>query len=223
MDELKNNGTTIVMVTHDLGSVIKYCDRVMLLNSGECIATGTPHEMVDLYKKILSGNSDPINTDDKEVKINNINPNADVYGDGACDFIEFGICDEKGASTNVILKDEEFIIKEKVKFESPVKSPIFTWTIKSKRGDDLTGTNTMIENIDTGDAKKGDIYEISFRQKMRLQGGEYLLSMSCTSFEGDDLKVHKRMYDILNLTVLEHKNTVGVFDSESKIDIKKST
>ena len=34
MEEIRKNGTTILMVTHDMGSVIKYCDRVVLLNKG---------------------------------------------------------------------------------------------------------------------------------------------------------------------------------------------
>ena len=96
-----------------------------------------------------------------------------------------------------------------------------SFTIKDKRGTDLTGTNTMIEKIDTGLAKTGDTYEVEFRQKMILQGGEYLVSMSCTSFIGDKLEVHHRMYDILSLVVLENRNTVGIFDIGSKVSVNK--
>ena len=35
MEEIRKTGTTILMVTHDMGSVIKYCDKVILLNKGE--------------------------------------------------------------------------------------------------------------------------------------------------------------------------------------------
>ena len=55
MDELKKKGTTILMVTHDLGSVMKYCDRVILFNKGEKVGEGLPGQMVDQYKKILAG------------------------------------------------------------------------------------------------------------------------------------------------------------------------
>ena len=54
MEEIKQRGTTILMVTHDMGSIIKYCDKVVLLNKGEFIAEGEPGHMVDLYKKILA-------------------------------------------------------------------------------------------------------------------------------------------------------------------------
>lgn len=40
MEEIRQKGTTILMVTHDMGSIIKYCDRVVLLNKGEFIAEG---------------------------------------------------------------------------------------------------------------------------------------------------------------------------------------
>lgn len=240
MDELKEKGTTIIMVTHDLGAVIKYCDRTMVLNSGKQIAIGTPHEMLDLYKKILAGQEVTVNDYSASGDVANaetevatveasstsllkesmsVNPHADIYGDMKAEFIDFGIIDQKGNPATVIVKGESFTIREKIKMNEEIKDPIFTWTIKDKRGTDLTGTNTMLEKIDTGTGEKGKVYDVSFTQKMILQGGEYLLSMSCTSFEGDELKVHHRMYDILSLTVLINENKVGIFDSESKVTI----
>ena len=244
MDELKEKGTTIIMVTHDLGAVIKYCDRTMVLNSGKQVAIGTPHEMVDLYKKILAGqevvvndyldggiieNSNDLGADVDVVSTDNnvslkekmsINPHADIYGDKKAEFIDFEIIDQKGNPATVIVKGESFTIREKIKMNEEIKDPIFTWTIKDKRGTELTGTNTMLEKVDTGIGEKGKVYDVSFTQKMRLQGGEYLLSMSCTSFEGDELKVHHRMYDVISLTVLINENKVGIFDSESKVVVK---
>lgn len=266
MDELKNKGTTIIMVTHDLGAVIKYCDRTMVLHNGNQVAIGTPHEMVDLYKKILAGQEVSV-TDftpenianrmkialghdnnneqngDAEQSLNtvgasstsprpiradiirplkdsmSINPHADIYGDMKAEFIDFGILDQKGNPATVIVKGETFTIKERIRMNEDIKDPIFTWTLKDKRGTDLTGTNTMLEKVDTGFGEKGRVYDVSFTQKMRLQGGEYLLSMSCTSFDGDELKVHHRMYDVISLTVLINENKVGIFDSESKVEI----
>lgn len=246
MDELKSKGTTIIMVTHDLGAVIKYCDRTMVLHNGNQVAIGAPHEMVDLYKKILAGQeptvtvgedtnlvgddilSSHVGANDNSVGASStsplkesmsINPHADIYGDMKAEFIDFGILDQKGNPATVIVKGETFTIKEKIRMNEDIKDPIFTWTIKDKRGTDLTGTNTMLEKVDTGFGAKGRVYDVSFTQKMRLQGGEYLLSMSCTSFEGDELKVHHRMYDVISLTVLINENKVGIFDSESKVEI----
>ncbi len=249
MEEIRRNGTTILMVTHDMGSIIKYCDKVVLLNRGDKIAEGPAGEMVDLYKKILAGRytgpgteqaagADAEGTEDRSVTAGaqgtgigsaeeelssqiTVNPNRTEYGDGRARIIDFGLFDQKGEATNLLLKGEYFTIKERIRFNESIPAPIFTYTIKDKKGTELTGTNTMFEAADVKPAAPGDVYEVGFRQKMTLQGGEYLLSMSCTSFEGGVHTVYHRLYDVANITVISNKNTVGVYDMESEVTVSK--
>lgn len=256
MDELREKGTTILMVTHDMGSVMKYCDRVILLNRGKKVAEGAPGDMVDLYKKILAGQYDLLQealeetigkqVEEAENKTGlidkasankrseakekadephrglmreqmTVNPNVNEYGNGKAEIYDFGILDEKGKLTNLVLKGESFTIRERIRFNDNIEAPIFTYTIRDKKGNDLTGTNTMFEGADVRSVKKGDSYEVEFRQRMTLQGGEYLISMSCTGFEQGEHTVYHRLYDLLNITVISNKNTVGVYDMESQV------
>lgn len=246
MEEIRSKGTTILMVTHDMGAIIKYCDRVVVLNKGNFIAEGEPGKMVDLYKKILANQMDALGEELEELRKGalsdfsgeealsekkrevsrhqglmkeklTINPNRTEYGDGRAEIVDFGLLDERGNVTNLLLKGERFTIKERIHFEAELEAPIFTYTIKDKRGADLTGTNTMYEAADVKPVKKGDEYEVEFNQKMTLQGGEYLLSMSCTGFENGEHVVYHRLYDIANITVISNKNTVGVYDMESEV------
>ena len=150
-----------------------------------------------------------------------INSNRTEYGDGRAEIYDLGLFDQRGNLTNLLLKGEEFTIKEKIRFAAPIQSPIFTYTIKDKKGTDLTGTNTMFEGTDIKPVKAGDEYEVSFTQKMTLQGGEYLLSMSCTGFEQGEHTVYHRLYDVANITVISNKNTVGVYDMESAVQAVK--
>ena len=247
MEEIRQKGTTILMVTHDMGSIIKYCDKVVLLNKGNFVAEGAPGHMVDLYKKILAGQMEglevakDVDSDfsgenaEKEQKEKTyqlphgklmkdsltINSNRTEYGDGRAEIYDLGLFDQRGNLTNLLLKGEEFTIKEKIRFAAPIQSPIFTYTIKDKKGTDLTGTNTMFEGTDIKPVKAGDEYEVSFTQKMTLQGGEYLLSMSCTGFEQGEHTVYHRLYDVANITVISNKNTVGVYDMESAVQAVK--
>lgn len=249
MEEIRKNGTTILMVTHDMGSIIKYCDRVVLLNKGEFVAEGAPGRMVDMYKKILAGQMDSLKEEleelndfsgdsvsggleDKVFKKEEthggglmkdkiaVNANRTEYGDGRAEIFDFGLEDQRGNLSNLILKGEMFTIREKIRFYADIKAPIFTYTIKDKKGTSLTGTNTMYEGADIKPVKNGDMYEVSFTQKMTLQGGEYLLSMSCTGFEGEEHVVYHRLYDVASITVISNKNTVGVYDMESTVEAK---
>jgi teichoic acid transport system ATP-binding protein len=248
MEEIRQKGTTILMVTHDMGAIIKYCDQVVVLNKGNFIAQGEPGKMVDLYKKILANQMDDLSLDLQEIKsgeLNDfsgeqvtsrsdgnaktegfmkdkltVNPNRTEYGDKKAEIVDFGLLDERGNLSNLLLKGEYFTIKEKIQFHGNIESPIFTYTIKDKRGADLTGTNTMYEASDVESVKQGDVYEVEFKQKMTLQGGEYLLSMSCTGFENGEHVVYHRLYDIVNITVISNKNTVGIYDMEPKVSLK---
>ena len=76
----------------------------------------------------------------------------------------------------------------------------------------------MYEKKDVPLAKEGETYVATFEQDMFLQGGEYLLSMSCTGFEGGEHVVYHRLYDVANITVISNKNTVGVYDMESEVE-----
>ena len=314
MDELKRKGTTILMVTHDLGSVMKYCDRVVLFHKGEKVGEGLPGQMVDKYKKILAGKdphaeqfmeeqnflgnvdeerrgnagsggasgkagSNGINgtshsdrtagaaggADTAEAKgtsentENNrsdsgrntgeagehaeptspkagqhsqkptgfmkdhltLNPSSQQYGNGKAEILDFGVLDKDGRPGNVLLKGEEFSIKERIVFHDDIAAPIFTFTIKDKRGMDLSGTNTLFEGKEIPAVKKGDEYFCTFTQRMNLQGGEYLLSISCTGFEEGEHTVYDRKYDITSITVLSNKNTVGIYDMESEVTLER--
>ncbi len=256
MEEIRQNGTTILMVTHDMGSIIKYCDKVVLLNKGEFIAEGEPGRMVDLYKKILANQMDSLREelendfsggmelDGSEKKVMSskeaaaahtgadmglmkekitINSDRTEYGDGRAEIFDLGLFDARGNLTNLLIKGEMFTIKERIRFHAPLQNPIFTYTIRDKKGLDLSGTNTMYEGADVKPVGPGDVYDVSFTQKMTLQGGEYLLSMSCTGFEGEEHVVYHRLYNVANITVISNKNTVGVYDMESVVEATLST
>lgn len=243
-EDFKKMGKTILFVSHDLGSISKYCDRVVLLNRGKKLAEGTPKEMVSMYKRIMVNQdkaeeiaahqmdmSSLEEDDEKEIKEAvcegqwknhyNLNPNVDEYGNGAAEIEDFAIIDENGNYTNAIVKGTRFRLKSKVKFKQDVHDPIFTYTFKNIQGVAITGTNTMYEKKDVPLAKEGETYVATFEQDMFLQGGEYLLSMSCTGYRDGEFQVYHRLYDVCNVTVVSDKNTVGFYDMNSVTTVEK--
>ena len=46
--EFRNSGKTIIFVSHDLSSIVKYCDRAILLNKGNFIEEGEPNKIIDI-------------------------------------------------------------------------------------------------------------------------------------------------------------------------------
>ncbi|MFV0528555.1 MAG: ABC transporter ATP-binding protein [Lachnospiraceae bacterium] len=225
-DEFKKKGKTILFVSHDLGSISKYCNRVILLNQGVKLQEGNAKEMVDLYKKVLVNQEDSSSeasgsrekTEQWE-KPFSLNPNAIEYGTKIAEIVDFILLDEQEEPTNTIEKFTPFKIKMKVRFNERIDDPIFAFTIKDLKGTEITGTNTMYEQIETEAGTEGLVQEITFTQEMNLQGGEYLLSLGCTGYHNGKFDVFHRRYDICNITVVSSKNTVGFYDMNSEIEI----
>ena len=247
-EEFKSQGKTILFVSHDLGSIAKYCDRVILLNKGVKRAEGDPPKIVDLYKKLLvnlddgedAGSEDEGLEDEENTSADgrehdgepeedprssltgglNKNPNTLEYGEKQAEIRQVMTFDSFGNVTDTIDKGSVFSIRMKVHFNEDIADPIFAYTFKNLQGTDVSGTNTMYEDTEIPPMKAGQDITVTFRQKMDLQGGEYLLSFGCTGFRDGDFRVFHRLYDILNVTVVSTKNTVGFYDMNSKISVK---
>ncbi len=223
-EEFKKAGKTVLFVSHDLSSISKYCDRVMVLNQGVKLGEGSPKEMIDIYKQVLVGQYDADeNTDRTQKNAEKSETKVLDYGSGKAKITEYDVIDDKGIRNSTIMKGSVCTIRMKVKFFEDVKAPIFAFTIKNKYGVEITGTNTMFEKAFLDSVKKGDVKEITFRQRVDLQGGEYLISLGCTGYEGEDFTVYHRLYDVMGLTVVSDKNSVGYYDMNSVVTVTDAT
>ena len=218
-EEFKEQGKTIVFVSHDLSSISKYCDRVFLLNQGNLLGEGKPKEMIDAYKRVLVGQYEDAGEEKAEAEAEN--PSALEYGNGQAQILEYYMTDDRGVRTCAIIKGSEFTIHMKVKFTEKIPAPIFAFSIKNVLGVEITGTNTMIEKAFLEGVEPGQVKEITFTQKMSLQGGEYLLSLGVTGYRGETFEVYHRLYDILNISFVSDKNTVGYYDMDSKVTVSE--
>lgn len=235
-EEFKEMGKTIVFVSHDLSSISKYCDRVVLLNQGVKLGEGSPKEMIDAYKQVLVGQYVPAADNhsllsDKEITAaaaaaagtvkGEVNPELLEYGTKDAMITGYKITDDMGRETSALLKGKECTITMQVHFEHDIEAPIFAFTIKNIKGVEITGTNTMVEKAFLSPVRAGSDMEITFTQKIDLQGGEYLLSFGVTGFEKEEFQVYHRLYDVINMTVISDKDTVGYYDMNSRVVVKE--
>lgn len=238
-EDFKREGKTILFVSHDLSAISRYCDRAVLLNQGDKIFEGSPKEAIDIYKKVLvdqfhkgtgtsdaadngteagsseaSGRGEPMWKD-----MFPANPSLVEYGEKNAEIVDYGLYDEKGLPTSNFLKGSEFTVKMKIRAKETVLEPIFAFTIKNLKGIEICGTNTTMEKIPVPTMKAGDEHVVTFRQKIDLQGGEYLLSLGCTGYQDGMFRVFHRLYDVISLTVVSSRDTVGFYDMNSVCEL----
>lgn len=231
-EEFKKQGRTILFVSHDLGSINKYCDRVILLNKGYKMAEGEPKDMIDLYKRVMAGEkgTKPAGAVERGTMSQETqdgqswhekmeeNPNCSSYGNGAATFLDYCVLDQSHRITNIINAGEDYTIRMKVQFHRNINEPVIAVTLRNKQGTDICGTNTMYEDFNTGNVEEGDIRVISFTQHMNLKAGEYLVCLGCTGFKDGEFEVYHRLYDVFMITVTSPKSMVGFFDMETRIE-----
>ena len=165
-EQFKEEGKTILFVTHGVNDVLKNCTRTIILENGKKIFDGDVKTGVDKYKKIMVGlsadsekESDKKETEKKEENIDNYNdeeewkthfnqnPNLLDYGNNNAEVFDYGMFDINGKPISIYDNNDEVILKSKIKFNTTVENPIFTMTVKDFQGNDITGTNRDFENF----------------------------------------------------------------------------
>ncbi len=237
-EEFKQAGKTIIFVSHDLSSISRYCDRVILLNKGHKLTEGSPKEVIDIYKKLLVNQLDVVGDkivekgaaerqpQGREVQEGllwreqmSCNPDINEYGEKQGEIYDFAIFDAGGKLTNIIEKGSSFTIRMKIRAHDRIIEPIAAFTILNLKGTEVTGTNTMYEGQDIEVLQEGEQIEVAFRQKCDLQGGEYVISFGLTGYRNGEFYVYHRLYEAVNLSVISSRNTVGFYDMYSEVEL----
>ncbi|MCI8640278.1 MAG: ABC transporter ATP-binding protein [Clostridia bacterium] len=215
-EEFKKKGKTILFVTHNISDVIRNCTRTIILKQGEKIYDGDVKDGVELYKKIIVG----IEENEEENKKNE--DKLITYGNRKAEIVDYKILNNKNKVVKVFENDEEVTIKLKIKFNEDIKEPIFAVSVKDFKGLELLGTNTMIENKETGTFKKDEEVEVEFKQVLPLAPDKYTISFGCTKINGKgELEVFDRKYDAILVEIMSKKPIVGIVDMKTEIQINK--
>lgn len=236
-NEFRAGGKTVIVVTHALDSVIRYCHRALVLDGGRLVTDADAKTGVDAYKQLMAGcmpaESDtaaesaaeavalPVAASFKSLFA--VDPHALSYGDRRAEIYDFGLFDAQGRAAPILQHGQPFTVKMKVRFLADLEHPIFAFTLKDLKGLEITGTNTYFKQRPVGPYRAGDAVLVEFAQTLNCQSGRYALSLGCTGFERENLVVYHRLYDILLLETVAAEPMVGFYDLGSRIDVTQLT
>jgi ABC-type polysaccharide/polyol phosphate transport system ATPase subunit len=101
----KREGRTIVLVTHDLGSVTNYCDRAILLDHGHVTADGSPSDVVAFYKRGVGTHADGATVADE------VRGAVDRWGSREVEIRGVRLLDANGQPTNALLTGDPITVE----------------------------------------------------------------------------------------------------------------
>jgi ABC-type polysaccharide/polyol phosphate transport system ATPase subunit len=234
--ELRQRGVTVVLVTHDIGTVIQLCNRAVILHNGELLASGLPKEMGDEYRRLCAEDVfarrvsravevPTLSIRDVEYDVENWTPlssQTQEYGDGRAKIESFAVVNGQGDLTTSLRSDESMHLRVRLRFLESCAAPIAAFGIRDLSGMELCGSNTWYEEKDIGFVEKGEVVTVDFRFQLRLQSGVYNLSIACTELSAEGLTVLHRLFDVAVLEVSATRRFVGRFDPKPLVHVFRS-
>lgn len=141
-NKYREAGKTIVLVTHDVGVVQRYCDRVMLLRNGKVVKIGDPDNVKNEYIHQ--------NISDEESRILGVQQTADgefitLNQDAFIRKVEF--LDNGGNVRNVFATGEDITARIHYFSSKRIEKPVFGVAIHTQDGIHITGPNTRTSDF----------------------------------------------------------------------------
>ncbi|MBC2677525.1 ABC transporter ATP-binding protein [Pseudomonas baltica] len=172
--EYQKAGTTLLIVSHDRGSIQALCSRAILLDGGTIIKDGPPEEVMDYYNAIIA---------QKENSVVEVNTLADggrqtKSGSGKASIDSVTLYNTEGAPVEYIAVGEEVCLTIKVKINVELPELVVGYVIKDRLGQDVFGTNTHHLKCVRTDLQEGEVLTYEFRFPAMLGVGSYSVAVA---------------------------------------------
>lgn len=245
--QLKENGTSILLVTHSSEQIVTHCSNAILLNQGVQIEVGEPRKVVNRYmdllfgkeKKILEKNDQDTKLDDERFLTDDVgytlsntddmfssrvgyNPHEYRWGDGTVSILDFYLAADNEAYPSIITTGQSIHLAVSILFHSDLFRPILGITIKTKEGVTVYGVNS--ETLECEEfyslGKKSSVAHATANFKCGLAPGDYFISLGIATRDGADVIPHDRRYDSIHITVRPDNSFFGLVDLKLNLKAK---
>jgi ABC-type polysaccharide/polyol phosphate transport system ATPase subunit len=213
--ELRKQGKTLVLVTHDLDAVERWCDEVVWLDSGEVKDRGYPRRVIDAYRQfiergeeaeILKGEQSHTTGEAVTAPTRGETSQPARWGSREVEVTAIELCDRSGTPKRVFHPDDSMRIRVSYTIHSAQDEIVFGVGINRADGLVVFGTNTYIERVSLSNLTTVGAVECVL-ERVGLIDGAYALDVATHRTDGYPFDFHK---DSLHFSVRSDKNQVGV-------------
>jgi ABC-type polysaccharide/polyol phosphate transport system ATPase subunit len=201
-NRMREEGRTIVFVTHDMGAVTRFCHRAMLLERGEMVSIGDPRDVADRYLEIAFG---------REVGYEDPDVGSARMGDGAARVSEVWLGDNRSEHRAVAPQSEPLTLKVLVTFNTDVLDPAVSMTLLNEHRQPVVVATTTKEHEETGGFKAGERAVFAFSFHNMLAPGRYHPILTITH-RGEGLDVIDRFAGGLSFVVSGMTSSGGMVE-----------
>jgi len=180
LDRARSEGKTILLVTHDMEQVQRFCDRALLLDRGRVVAVGHSRSVARQYTQLnfaAPGERESLvraaalADDDDDVVV----------------IIDAWAQSEAAGRTTVLEPTEASGMATRVRFVSPAADPVFIFSITDEQQRRIMSMSTDRQSFATGSHAAGDEIDVSVGFANHLAPGRYWLSVHVREAVGGQL------------------------------------
>jgi lipopolysaccharide transport system ATP-binding protein len=213
--ELRKQGKTLVLVTHDLDAVERWCDEVVWLDNGEVKDRGYPRRVIDAYRQFIERGEEADILREEQSQVPDVPvvlstgaeaPQPARWGSREVEITAVDLCDGEGAPKRVFHPTDAMRIRVSYTVHAPQDEVVFGVGINRADGLVIFGTNTYIERISLPNLTSGGTVECVV-ERVGLIDGSYALDVATHRTDGYPFDFHK---DTLHFSVRSDRSQVGV-------------
>jgi ABC-type polysaccharide/polyol phosphate transport system ATPase subunit len=190
-NRMREEGRTIVFVTHDMGAVTRFCHRAMLLERGRMVSIGDPRDVADRYLELAFG---------REVGYEDPDVGSARMGDGSARVAQVWLGDSPDEKLAVAPQSEPLTVKALVGFHTDVVDPAVSLTLLNEHRQPVVVATTTEDNDQTGGFQAGDWAVFAFSLHNMLAPGRYHTILTI-SRRGEGVDVIDRLAGGLSFVV----------------------
>lgn len=174
--EFREQGTTLLIVSHDRSAIQSLCDRAVLLEKGRVSKDGSPEEVFDFYNALIAEKENST----VQVKTFDDGKAQTISGTGEARVEEIGLYDEHSKAVEYVGVGDRVELRVRAKVYQPIDTLVFGYGIKDRLGQVMYGTNTWHTEQLIRNAQPGDVFTFKLAFEVRLGVGSYSLQTALT-------------------------------------------
>ncbi|TRZ86116.1 ABC transporter ATP-binding protein [bacterium] len=210
IDDFRRRNKTILFVSHDLVTVEKICDKVVLLKNGRVAAIGEPKRIVDAYLQDIAEKQEKVFEKKKVEKapVRDVGDERreDRWGKREIKIRKVTLRNLQGLEKHVFSPEEGLAVEMDVVSSAPIKDFVFGMGVYDSRGVSCYGTNTNIEEFKPL-MIQGEGKVVCRIEKLNLINGTYYLDVAVHKIDGYPYDYHRNLYSFL---VSSTRKDVGI-------------
>ncbi|MBN1323082.1 MAG: ABC transporter ATP-binding protein [Methanotrichaceae archaeon] len=199
-ERYRKEGVTMLFVSHDLGSVRRFCDKTLLLKHGEQVAFGETGDIIDQY--VYGGGAQV------EIVSEESEPPSVRWGDGSVVITGVTFLDKFGSEGGRFNSFDSLNVRIHYRAREVVHDPVFGIALYSEAGQHLYGTNTDLKGVDIPLVEGEGHLDLQV-DRLPLLSGRFLLTVAVHARDGKPYDWIDKQY---SFEVLPFGRDAGIID-----------